>query len=85
MVEEEELRKFYDFQTSKHAITGHILLNLSISLACIGASSGFKGVTSSIFFALKKERIHIIIRSLTPEHYNNHDRYYYDFCYYMKI
>ena len=31
MVEAEELRKFYDFQTSKHAITGHILLNLSQS------------------------------------------------------
>ena len=26
MVEAEELRKFYDFQTSKHVITGHILL-----------------------------------------------------------
>ena len=26
MVEAEELRKFYDFQTSKHAITGHIYL-----------------------------------------------------------
>ena len=25
MVEAEELRKFYDFQTSKHAITGHTL------------------------------------------------------------
>ena len=25
MVEEEELRKFYDFQTPKHAITGHTL------------------------------------------------------------
>ena len=29
MVEAEELKKFYDFQTSKHAVTGHILLNLS--------------------------------------------------------
>jgi len=29
MVEAEELRKFYDFQTSTYAITGHILLNLS--------------------------------------------------------
>ena len=29
MVEAEELRKFYNFQTSKHAITGHILLNFS--------------------------------------------------------
>ena len=29
IVEAEELRKFYDFQTSKHAITCHILLNLS--------------------------------------------------------
>ena len=29
MVEADELRKFYDFQTSKHAITGPILLNLS--------------------------------------------------------
>ena len=27
MAEAEELRKFYDFQTSKHAITGHFLLN----------------------------------------------------------
>ena len=25
MVEAEELRKYYDFQTSKHAITGHTL------------------------------------------------------------
>ena len=34
MVEAEELRKFYDFQTSKHAITGHILLNLSQCHKC---------------------------------------------------
>ena len=29
MVEADELRKCYNFQTSKHAITGPILLNLS--------------------------------------------------------
>ena len=28
MVEAEELRKFYDFQTSKHAIASHILLTV---------------------------------------------------------
>ena len=35
MVEAEELRKFYSFQTSKHAVTGYILLNLSQCLNVI--------------------------------------------------